>query len=53
MERSIFFFELVVFYALALGWAIWEYRKVSKLHKKTLEEEGAKSSQSAAEDQPE
>lgn len=52
MEQSIFLIELVIFYALVLGWAIWEYRKTSRLHRKTLEEERARSSQSARVNQP-
>lgn len=42
MSNSVFFVELLLFHGLVLGWAIWEYRKTSALHKKSLEEEHAK-----------
>ncbi len=48
MGNSIFFHEFTVFFALVFGWAIWELRKISKLHKKTLEEERAKAAKSDA-----
>lgn len=47
MSNSVFFVELLLFHGLVLGWAVWEYRKTSALHKKSLEEERAK----AVEDQ--
>lgn len=39
MGEAVFLIELVLFATLALGWAIWEYRKTSRLHQQTLEAE--------------
>lgn len=48
MPKNLMFIELFLFHALVLGWAFWEYRKTSALHKKTLEEERAKAAQDDA-----
>lgn len=34
--------EFLAFSAPLIAWAIWEYRKTSALHKKTMEEERAR-----------
>ena len=45
---NIFLIELILVYALILGWAFWEFRKTSVLQKKTEEEERAKATEDAA-----
>ena len=36
-------FEFVLVFGGAIAWGLWEYRKTDALHKKTLEEERARS----------
>lgn len=42
------FFETVIFSALVLGWASWEFFSVSRLQKKQQEEDAAKAAAAPA-----
>lgn len=49
-QRNILiFFETVIFSALVLGWASWEFFSVSRLQKKQKQEDAAKAA-TASED---
>lgn len=39
MDKHVFLIELIFFGVIVIGWAIWEYRKISKLHEKTLRDD--------------
>jgi len=48
MKDLIFLIELMIVFVLIIDWAVWEFRKTSKLHKKTLEDERARDTEKKA-----
>ncbi len=55
MNGVVFFVEIILVFGLVIGWAVWEYLKISRLAKKSRAEAARSDgvSETAAGDEPE